>query len=135
MHLTKTIGGLTFTLKAARLLTLVLVGLLASGTARALTTNLVFAIQPVSTVFGATLSNVVVQLRDSRGTNVSLAGVPVTVALNKVGDLAGVTNVSTDVSGRAVFSNLFVNQIGNAYRLQAASAKFKSVLSGAFNIA
>ncbi len=134
MHLTKTTGGRTFILKAARLLALLLVGLLAGGTAKALTTNLVFTTQPASTVFGATLSNVVVQLRDSRGTNVSLAGIPVAIALNKVGVLAGVTNVSTDVSGRAVFTNLLVTQIGSAYRLQAASAKFKSVMSGAFNI-
>ena len=134
MHLTKMTGGRTFATAATRLLALMLVNLLATGTAKALTTNLVFSAQPASTVYGATFSNVVVQLRDSRGTNISLGGIPIALTLFRGSGLTGVTNISTDATGKSVFTNLVLAKIGSGYRLQATAAKFARITSGAFNI-
>ena len=78
-------------------LAILLAGFSAHG---AVTTNLVFTTQPVGAQVGASLGNVAVQLRDSRGTNISLAGVPVTMSLSGgSGILGGVMNVATDTNG------------------------------------
>ena len=113
------------------------VALLAAAFAQsagAMTTNLVFTTQPTSTVVGAPLSNVVVQFRDSRGTNLSIAGVPVTISLFKGSGLVGSLRVPTDLAGKSVFSNLAVNQFGNGDVLQAAAPNFKTITSARFNL-
>ncbi|MDR3455824.1 MAG: YDG domain-containing protein [Verrucomicrobiae bacterium] len=98
------------------------------------TTNLVFTTQPVGTTVGAPLPNVVVQIRDSRGTNISQAGTTVALVLSRGTGLSGVTNLNTDASGKAVFTNLAISQIGNGDVLQAATKILKTVTSSAFNI-
>jgi hypothetical protein len=101
----------------------------------AVTTNLVFTTQPVGAPVGAPLGNVVVQLRDSRGTNISLAGVPVTISLSGgSGILAGVMNVATDTNGKSIFPNLSVSQVGSGDMLLATASGFNAAISGKFNI-
>jgi Bacterial Ig-like domain (group 3)/YDG domain/MBG domain (YGX type) len=109
---------------------------LLSSTAAATTTNLVFTTQPTSTTVGAPLANVVVQLRTSLGTNVSIAGIPVTVSLSKGVGLGGVKSIATDSTGKSVFTNLTVAQYGLGDTLLAASTvtAYKTATSAAFNV-
>jgi len=125
----------SFAVLTRGLAALLLAGISTSmATAAAVTTNLVFTIQPVSTTVGAPLTNIVVQIRDSRGTNISQAGTAVALVLSKGSGLTGVTNVNTDASGKAVFGNLAVMQVGSGDVLQASTKTLKAVNSSAFNI-
>jgi hypothetical protein len=110
--------------------------LLLSNTAMAatVTTNVVFTAQPVSTTVGAPLTNIVVQLRTSLGTNVPTAGVNIGLALGKGSGLGGITNISTDATGKSVFSNLTVSQYGFGDTLIASSTNFQTKTSSAFNV-
>ena len=113
-------------------LAILLAGFSAHG---AVTTNLVFTTQPVGAQVGASLGNVAVQLRDSRGTNISLAGVPVTISLSGgSGILVGVMNVATDTNGKSIFTNLSVSQVGSGKVLQAKAGSFNPATSSAFSI-
>jgi hypothetical protein len=67
--------------------------------------QLIFTAQPASTVVGVSITNVVLQLVDKYGTNVAQSGVAITLTLNKTG-LTGTTNLTTDASGKAAFTNL-----------------------------
>jgi phosphotransferase system IIA component len=96
-------------------------------------TQLVFTAQPVSTVVGASITNVVVQLVDKNGTNVAQSGVAITLALNKSG-LSGTTNLATDATGKAAFTSLKISLVNNGDTLLATASGLKSATSSAFNI-
>ncbi|HEX7654604.1 MAG TPA: Ig-like domain-containing protein, partial [Verrucomicrobiae bacterium] len=125
---------LSFRATRAGLGALLLSGLLAATAQGAITTNIVFSVQPVSTVVGASLGNVTIQLRDSRGTNAALAGVAVNLSQSKGAGLTGTTVGVTDATGKAVFTNLVVTRYGLADALTAATTAYKTVVSSAFNI-
>ena len=97
-------------------------------------TQLAFTAQPPSTVVGAAITNVVVQLKDKIGTNFVQSGVVISLALNKGGGLAGFTNATTDASGKAAFTNLNVSLAANGISLVASAPSLKSANSSAFNI-
>ncbi len=113
---------------------MLLAGLSGNMAHSAVTTNLVFTTQPTSAQVGAVLANVVVQLRDSRGTNISLAGVPVSLALTKGAGLSGATNVVTDTNGKSIFNSLAIVQFGSGDVLAAFASNYRSNTSSAFNI-
>jgi len=96
-------------------------------------TQLFFIAQPVSTVVGAGITNVVLQLADKNGTNVAQSGVAVSLALNKSG-LSGTTNVTTDANGKAAFANLVITTASNGDTLTAAASGLKSATSSSFNV-
>jgi hypothetical protein len=112
-----------------QMMTFALTGSLAS----AATNSLIFKTQPASTVVGAALSNVVVQVVDSKGSNVLQGGVVIALALNKTG-LTGTASVGTATNGAAVFTNLMVTQVGSSETLTASASGFKNVASSAFSI-
>ena len=95
-------------------------------------TNLVFTTQPVTTAAGATMANVVVQLRLSGGGDVALAGVPITVSGPTF--YSGTTTVSTDASGKSTLSNLVIRVTSQAYTLTAASTGYTSATSTSFAV-
>ena len=97
-------------------------------------TQLSFFAQPPNTVVGAGITNVVVQLKDKAGTNAAQSGVVVSLALNKGGGLAGVTNATTDATGRAAFTNLVISPAANGISLVASATGLKSASSSAFNV-
>jgi len=103
--------------------------LLAASTA----TQLAFTTQPASAVVGAGITNVVVQLKSSGGTNVAQSGVAIALALNKTG-LAGTTNVTTDATGKAAFTNLRITLAGTGDTLLATASGLKSATSSAFTV-
>jgi hypothetical protein len=95
--------------------------------------QLFFTAQPASTVVGAAITNVVVQLADKNGTNVAQSGIAISLALNKSG-LTGTTNVTTDASGKAAFTNLKITLANNGDVLTASASGFKNVTSSTFNV-
>ena len=96
--------------------------------------QLTFTTQPVTTTVGAKLTNVVVQIRSQNGTNVPQSGTTVSLALNKGAGLTGTTNVNTDASGKATFSNLIITQVGSSDTLQAIANGLKSATSSVFTV-
>ena len=95
--------------------------------------QLIFTAQPTSTVVGAGITNVVVQLADKNGTNVAQSGVAISLALNKTG-LTGTTNLTTDASGKAAFTNLKITLANNGDTLIASTSGFKNATSSSFNV-
>ena len=95
--------------------------------------QLIFTAQPASTVVGASITNVVLQLVDKNGTNVAQSGVAITLTLNKTG-LTGTTNLTTDASGKAAFTNLKIMLANNGDVLTASASGLKNVASSAFNV-
>jgi len=96
--------------------------------------QLAFTTQPVGTTVGAKLSSVVVQLKAQNGTNVPQGGTTVSLALNKGFGLEGTTNLATDVSGKATFTNLFILQAGSGYALLATANGLKGATSTMFTV-
>ncbi|HEY2353852.1 MAG TPA: invasin domain 3-containing protein, partial [Gaiellaceae bacterium] len=96
--------------------------------------QLAFTTLPSNTAAGSTMSNVVVQLQDSFGNNVSTSGVPIALTLN-TGSFTGgsTTTVNTDASGKATFSNLAINAVGT-YTITATSSGLTSATSNSFTI-
>ena len=76
-------------------------------------TKLAFTTQPATTAAGSTLANVVVQLQDVGGNNVSSNNVPITLTLSGGSFATGsTTTVNTGTSGSATFSNLAITNAG-----------------------
>ncbi len=96
-------------------------------------TQLIFTAQPPSALVGAAITNVVIQLADKNGTNVAQSGVTILLTSSKTG-LTGTTNVVTDASGKAAFTNLKISVAGNGDVLTATASGMKSTVSSAFNI-
>ncbi|HTV75827.1 MAG TPA: hypothetical protein VMD57_02425, partial [Candidatus Baltobacteraceae bacterium] len=61
--------------------------------------QLLFSTGPAGAAVGAKLANVVVQITDKSGTNVSQSGTAITLSPGKGGGLSGITNATTDSSG------------------------------------
>ncbi len=95
--------------------------------------QLIFAVQPASTIVGAGITNVIVQLADKNGTNVAQSGVVILIALNKSG-LTGKTNIMTDASGKAAFTDLKITLANTGDVLMASASGFKNITSSAFNV-
>jgi len=98
-------------------------------------TQLEFTAQPAGSSIGASLGSVVVQLADKSGSNVLSGGTVIKISLNKAGGFTGVTNATTDASGKATFNNLKVNLPGNSYSLLATASGLAGATSHAFNVA
>ena len=96
--------------------------------------QLSFTTQPVTTTVGAKMANVVVQLKAKNGTNVPQSGTVVSLALNKGVGLTGTTNVNTDVTGKATFTNLSIVQAGSGNALLATASGLIGATSGAFTV-
>jgi hypothetical protein len=107
------------------------ISMLAANTA----TQIKFTGQPTNTVVGAVMTNVLVQLADNGGTNVNQSGVVIVISLSKGGGLGGTTNLTTDASGNAAFTNLDFVQAATGDKLLATSGALKSATSSAFNVA
>jgi hypothetical protein len=86
--------------------------------------QLVFTSQPQTGIAGAPLGTITVQLADKFGNAVSQSGIHVTMGfgINPGGaTLGGTTNVDTNGSGQAIFTNLTVSAGGVGYTLRALS--------------
>jgi hypothetical protein len=99
--------------------------------------QLAFAVQPATTVAGATIAPaVVVAARDAAGNTVSTFTDIVTIAISTNaggGTLTGTTSVAA-VGGLATFGDLSIDKSATGYRLQAASGALADT-SAAFSIA
>ena len=121
---------------------LILAGALLGAGSSALTVSaapsaayqLTFTTQPVNTTVGANMASVVVQLRAQNGTNVLQSGTAVSLALNKGTGLMGITNLNTDSSGKATFTNLNITLAGNGNTLLATASSLKSATSSVFAV-
>jgi adhesin/invasin len=97
-----------------------------------------FVQQPTDTVVGQAITPAVtLQLQDSSGNAVHMAGVAITVQPNAVLQrkslFSGNATQSTDMNGLAAFTNLSVAQTG-AYQLLAGSPGFATATSSTFNV-
>ena len=106
----------------------------AAGTAN----TLVFIQQPTDTLAGQAITPAVtVQLQDSFGNKVPMAGVNVTVQASPVAGrfrtLGGTATQSTDATGLASFANLSLSQTGR-YTLAAEASGITSATSNQFTI-
>ena len=97
-------------------------------------TQLKFTVQPAGSSIGASLGSVVVQLADKSGSNVLSSGTMIKISLNKAGGFSGVTNATTDASGKATFTSLKVNLPGNNYTLLATATGLTGASSRSFNV-
>ena len=98
--------------------------------------KLAFVQQPADTVAGQPITPpVTVQLQDSFGNKVAMAGVSVSIQANSVFTRSRIAtiSVSTDANGLAAFPNLIVDQAG-AYTLTAQAAGITSATSSPFHI-
>jgi len=95
-------------------------------------THLVFTAQPTNSAVGAQMSPVLVQL-EINGTNLAQSGVTILLALNRTG-LHGTTNVTTDATGKAAFTNLVVSVAGTGDKLTATSTNLGNATSSSFNV-
>lgn len=96
--------------------------------------QLAFTTQPVTTTVGAKMASVVVQLKAQNGTNVPQSGTAVSLALNKGAFLTGITNINTDASGKATFTNLTILQAGTGNALLATASSLKRATSSVFTV-
>lgn len=95
--------------------------------------SLAFLQQPSDTAAGSQITPAVtVQVQDSAGARVGVAGTPVSLQLI-TGNLAGATTQNTDANGIATFSDLSVAQAGT-YQLGASSTGIASILSTPFGV-
>lgn len=100
--------------------------------------QLVFIQQPTDTLAGQAITPAVtVQLRDSSGNAVAMAGVAVAIQVSplvtRFRAAKGTLEAKTDAAGLATFSNISIDQPG-AYTLTAESAGTTSAISNAFNV-
>ena len=98
-------------------------------------TLLAFTTQPTDTTNGATMTAVVVQLQDQFSNNIAGSGTNISLALNGGGTLGGTTNVTTDASGQATFTNLTITGAGGGKSFTASTPPLTSATSSAFNVA
>jgi adhesin/invasin len=101
--------------------------------------QLVFVQQPTATVAGQVITPAVtVQLQDSFGNPVALAGVAVTIQANPLvtrsRTLHGTDSVNTDAAGLATFANISIDRAGG-YTLTAEAGGIASATSDPFSIA
>lgn len=96
--------------------------------------QLAFSTQPTDGTAGNTLSQVVVQLQDVSGNDVSTSSVDITLAISDDATLVGTKKVSTDTGGKAVFSDLSVREAGTGYTLTASASGYSAKESSAFDI-
>jgi adhesin/invasin len=101
--------------------------------------TLVFVQHPTDTTAGQPITPpVTVQLHDSFGNPVTMAGISVNLQANPVSSafraVRGTTSAITDASGLATFPNVIINQAGD-YTLTAVSAEVVSGASHSFNVA
>jgi hypothetical protein len=75
-------------------------------------TVLAFTTQPAGATAGSTLANVVVQIQDQYGNNVSQSGTAITLTLNGSTVYSGTNPRNTDTSGKATFNDLVIRQAG-----------------------
>jgi hypothetical protein len=96
--------------------------------------QLLFSTGPVNTAVGAKLANVVVQITDKSGTNVSQSGTAITLSPGKSGGLNGITNATTDSSGKVTFTNLSFTVAVTNDTLVAVASGLKNATSSVFTI-
>ncbi len=103
-------------------------------TVGAAVTQLAFTTQPVGTTNGATMTAVVVQLQDQFSNNVAGSGTNISLTLNGGGTLGGTTNLTTDASGQATFTNLTINGADSGLTFTASAPPLTSATSSIFNV-
>lgn len=99
-------------------------------------TQLTYTTGPTTTVAGATMSPVVVAVRDAFNNLVTTSTAAVTVAIDNnpaTGTLSGTTTRNA-VNGVATFSDLSIDHSGTGYTLIASATSLQSATSSAFNI-
>ena len=98
-------------------------------------TNMVITAQPASSIAGAALPDVIVELRNAAGTVANVTNsVTIAIGTNPAGGtLSGIKTVNA-VNGIATFNNLSINKTGTGYTLIVTSGGVPSVTSSAFNI-
>ena len=85
--------------------------------------KLAFTTPPGNVVAGASLNNIIVQVQSTDGAAVPTNNIPVTLSLSAgTGSLNGVTTVSTDASGKAVFAALSLDTPGTGKQLTASAS-------------
>ena len=100
-------------------------------------TQLVFTVQPTTTVLGRAIAPMVrVSARDAQGKpTVSLTGeVTVALAVNPGGAVLGGSRTATAVNGVATFPNLSLDQAGAGYVLAASAGSLTTATSAAFDV-
>jgi adhesin/invasin len=100
--------------------------------------KLTFVQQPTDTVAGQSITPAVtIQLRDSFGNPVAMAGIAVAIQasplVTRFRTLRGIASVMTDATGLATFSNISIAQAG-PYTLTAEAAGIASATSSPFNV-
>src|SRR5262249_10278914 len=98
-------------------------------------TQLAVTTQPANTVAGASMNNVVLEIRDADNNKVSSASaVSVAIGSNPgSGTLSGTATLNA-VAGVATFSTLSIDKAGTGYTLAASSAGLSGATSSTFNI-
>ncbi len=96
--------------------------------------RLAFTTQPAGTTSSATMTAVVVQLQDQFSNNVAGSGTNISLTLNGGGILGGTTNLTTDASGKATFTNLTITGAGGGKSFTASASPLTSATSSAFNV-
>ena len=100
---------------------------------------LAFAVQPATTVAGAPIPAIRVEIRNSSGTIVtSFAGnvtLAITTGTGTGGAILSGTSTVAAVNGVATLNNLSINRSGTGYRLTASTATLAAATSALFDIA
>lgn len=102
-------------------------------------TKLGFTAPPANAQINTIMNPVVVQVQGASGVPAPSNGVPVTLALTSgSGTLNGTLTQNTDATGKATFSNLSINAIGNDKQITASASGIGAGLtpaaSGTFSI-
>lgn len=100
-------------------------------------TKLGFTTQPTTTVEGAIMNPVVVQVQDAYGVNLAQSNVPVTVSLflsGSTGVLSGTLTRLTDATGKATFNDLSISRRAVVNLLSANAPGLTNALSDLFEV-
>ncbi|MCE9614680.1 MAG: hypothetical protein K8T26_10420 [Lentisphaerae bacterium] len=96
--------------------------------------TLAFTTPPADTMSGQTMANVVVQIQDQFGNNVSQSGTAITLALSGSSLYSGTATRTTDATGKATFNDLVIRQIGSGLTFAASGASLTGATSTSFTI-
>jgi Invasin, domain 3/Bacterial Ig-like domain (group 3) len=97
-------------------------------------TKLTFTASPSNTIAGQVMSNMVVQIEDAYGNNVSSNGAPIVLALSSNSFASGTTTINTDATGKSAFTNLVITTAANGYTIIASASGLTSATSSSFAI-
>lgn len=100
-------------------------------------TKVVYTQQPTAVVAGSVISPaIVVTVQDANSNTVTTSSATVNVAITTNpggGTLSGTTSINA-TNGVATFSDLWIDKVGNSYKLTMTSTGLTSAVSSAFNV-